>query len=416
MTCIVPLRRKDEEFSRNLHAKAVFLTDKQRNVLLCGSSNFTPHGMGVGAANVEANLCYIDDYGQKRGGQYIDSRLPVDWALDRCDRITWQQSAEPLPEDLPPLTPFLPAVFLSATYSQREAQLVICLDATKSFPTQWSLRLPGQQSGSPPLVENRQYPSIPGNGRIVLQLPGNMRGVTVTCLLVTWMPDHGDAATAYLPVQVEKLGDLLAPEEFRSLSAAAIIECLISGRELAEIVDVEERRASRGTASTEAALESLRAVDTSGFVLYRVRRLGRALAALGERLQKTLHTHDAMTYRLRHDPLGPCILADAFIRESAKHGQAAGMDVMERSQFMFSLAELSLTVAFAGRGIHSELETGEPDLRPLFRVTVSEFLKMANGLPALGIVGQDRLQDYIEAVKEKACDLLGGLEEVADAY
>ena len=128
-----------------------------------------------------------------------------------------------------------------------------------------------------------------------------------------------------MPVHVEATEDLLPPEEFRSLSASGIVECLLSGREPAEWVALLEGRQSgdrEGSGSRE--FDSLRAVDTSSYMLYRTRRLGAALTAQGERLLRTVRTREAMIYRLREDPLGPCMLADALIRESEASAPNSG--------------------------------------------------------------------------------------------
>ncbi len=84
-TYVVPLCRAGEKANRDLHAKSVLVSGEGTTMLLCGSSNFSPHGMGVGIANVEANLCYLDDLDTKRNGLTLGNRLPVDWEEDRCE-------------------------------------------------------------------------------------------------------------------------------------------------------------------------------------------------------------------------------------------------------------------------------------------------------------------------------------------
>ena len=94
---VPPCREKEgEKHVRQLHAKAVAIADGARVALLCGSSDFSPHGMGIGASNVEANLCYVDDY---------DSRLwesfPLNWEDEpTAGPLEWPETPEP-PEEEP---------------------------------------------------------------------------------------------------------------------------------------------------------------------------------------------------------------------------------------------------------------------------------------------------------------------------
>jgi hypothetical protein len=63
---------------RRLHAKALFIGDDDLSLLCCGSSNFSASGMGVGVANIEANLCYLDRTESEVDGRGLCDRLPVD--------------------------------------------------------------------------------------------------------------------------------------------------------------------------------------------------------------------------------------------------------------------------------------------------------------------------------------------------
>ena len=77
--------------------------------------------------------------------------------------------------------------------------------------------------------------------------------------------------------------DLRPPEEFVSLSLTAIIDCLASGRDPAEWVQPDGKERGSSLGDNTAALESLKAVGTDSFLLYRVRRLGQALSVLADR-------------------------------------------------------------------------------------------------------------------------------------
>jgi hypothetical protein len=398
-TFVVPLCRKGEKANRDLHAKGVLVAGDGMEMLMCGSSNFSPSGMGLGAANTEANLCYLDDYNTKRNGRRLEDRLPADWDLDRCESAIWPDAADAIEDEQPGSNQPIPAVFLWAAYDQRASVLTIALDPQRTLPAEWSVRLPGEgYEQTAPLADHLGVPLPPPNGRVALQLPESFRGANIAALRVAWRDEAGDVKSGLMPVNVESTESLLPPEEFRSLTAHGIVECLLSGREPAEWVALLENR-KNGPGTDARAFDSLNAVDTSGYALYRMRRLGAALTAQGERLLKTVRTREAFTYRLRQDPLGPLMLAEALIRES--EGTALGKgDESTASLLMFSLAEISLMLAHVSRRL------AETRFRPLFDETVSDIEKMSDvcaerATPSLN------LSRYLASVKAKCGELLG---------
>lgn len=399
-TYVVPLRRGDEKVNRDLHAKGILLGGDGVAMLLCGSSNFTPHGMGVGAANVEANLCYIDDPYTKRNGKRLKDRLPVDWRRPR-KRPIWPETAEPIEDEQAGVNRQLPTAFLWATYNQRTAELTVEVDHSAEFPSEWWLRWPGERSEeAPPLADHRQLPRPPADGRIVLPLASSLRGANIAGLRLEWKDEEGALQTATLPVHIESGDDLLPPEEFRSLNADGILECLLSGREPAEWVEARERCQVRGqTGAAPGEIDSLRAVDTSGYVLYRARRFGKALARLRKRLVDTVRTRDAMAYRLRQDPLGLRMLAQALVREREAGGGQSGARADDPAVLLFSLAEINLMLA------HVAQEIGKKHLQPLFRETIEEIDKLREETAARFESLPENLQSYLAAVKRKTTHL-----------
>lgn len=402
ITYVVPLCRPGEAANRDLHAKGVLLGGDGAAMLLCGSSNFSPHGMGVGAANVEANLCYLDDRDAKRNGLRLEDRLPVDWDKDFCECPIWPETAEPIEDEQAGADRPLPAAFLWAVYNQQTAVLTVAVDPSAEFPSEWSLRWPGERSDeTPPLTEHRQQPRPPAEGRIVLQLPASLRGANIAGLRLAWLDEKREWRSATLPVHIESGDDLLPPEEFRSLTADGILECLLSGREPAEWVEALERCQARGQINAgPRELDSLRAVDTSSYVLYRTRRLGAALAAMGERLLRTVRTRDAMAYRLRQDPLGPRMLAQALSREWQATSGQNGERAEDPAVLLFSLAEINLMLAHVARRIT------EAHLRPLFRETIEEIDKQCRETAARSGPPPPNLQKYLKAAKAECEHLL----------
>jgi hypothetical protein len=126
------------------------------------------------------------------------------------------------------------------------------------------------------------------------------------------------------------------------LSADAIIDCLISGKSPAEWYDQQQQR-SQKSARNDAALDSHRAVDTSGYLLVRVRRFGRALAGMAERIERTAVLPDAIRYRLFKDPLGPISLAEMIVPREDE-SVVGWLNNLETEHRVFLIAEILLTV------------------------------------------------------------------------
>jgi hypothetical protein len=368
---VPPRARRGEKAQRDLHAKCVVLesADDDRALLLAGSSNFTMHGMGVSVStpNLEANLCFV-----ARLDACLRDRAPVDWDADLRDDAVWldEPDAE-VSEDAPPSTDLLPPVFRWATLDPRRGSLAIRLDPASELPATWAVRLPGRSASTvPALAEGTTDTARPPDGVLRVELAPELRAASFTCVRLEWSDEDGAARSAPLPVQVADLGDLLPPSEFRGLSADAILDALLSGREPADLLEGSDDESTGVSAG--AALESLRAVDTSNWTLYRVRRLGRALAGLGERLLRTIRTQEAISHRLRHDPLGPIQLGEALVREWLPPAQTRA----EKEPVVFGLAEIALTVVQAGARLHADRDAGEPDLRPAFRDAADRLFDM----------------------------------------
>jgi len=79
-----------------------------------------------------------------------------------------------------------------------------------------------------------------------------------------------------------------------------------------------------------------------------------------------------MIYRLRQDPLGPRMLAEALIRELEAASPHDGDHGGDTSVLLFSLAEISLMLAHVARKVT------EASLRPLFRATVDDIDRMSD--------------------------------------
>lgn len=400
-----------DERPRDLHAKAILIEGDSHDLLMAGSSNFTPHGMGIGVFNCEANLVFEDKADEKRDGQTFDDRLgvPVSWdAPVGVDDIVWQDP-EQAPEDAPSAKPHLPAFFAWASYSQTTGELRVGIDRTQPEPADWSFSLAGQSAEQSVSLFSRAS-CAPDGTTLLLTLDERSCGVHLTALRVSWTDKDAARQEAFLAVAVEDRDtDLLPPEEFRGLSVDGIIECLLSGRTPAEWIEKQDARRNRNT-STDAAIESLRAVDTSNYVLYRVRRFGRALAAMADRIARTSPTPDAIRYRLLRDPLGPVHLAETL--SSSENGHEGGHPSgAETGYQLYVLAEMLLSVGYVGKQVRRSCGRDGKWAMPLFheareriRTVIQRIREQSGPLP-------EDLSRYLEASLSENARLLKVAEE-----
>jgi hypothetical protein len=347
----LPLCVKDkEDRNRDLHSKAILLENDDDSLMMIGSSNFTPRGMGLGTYNVEANLVFEDRTGERRNGLPLNARLqlPLAWddAVDTTE-VVWLEPAE-LPEDTPDSDKVLPPFFAWATYSQQTGELKLSLDRTEAEPMAWSVRLPGAAGDTGLALFGRD--GVPGTSETTIlshTFQGDARGVNIVALLVEWTDSEGQRRQARLGVCVESMESLLPPNEYRKLGAEAIIECLMSGKSPSQWYDQQQNSAARG-AKNDAAIESLRAVDTSGYLLYRVRRFGRAITGMCDRIIRTVPHPAAIRYRLLKDPFGPVSLATTL--SSVDAGETKGWCArLETEHRVFLLTEILLAVSHLRR-------------------------------------------------------------------
>ena len=400
-----------DERPRDLHAKAILIEGDSYDLLMAGSSNFTPHGMGIGVFNCEANLVFEDKADENRDGQTFNDRLgvPVSWdAPVGVDDIVWQEP-EQAPEDAPSAKPHLPAFFACASYSQTTGELRVGIDRTQPEPADWSISLAGQSAEQSVSLFSRAS-CAPDGTTLLLTLDERSRGVHLTALRVSWTDKDAARQEAFLAVAVEDRDtDLLPPEEFRCLSVDGIIECLLSGRTPAEWIEKQDAWRKRNT-STDAAIESLRAVDTSNYVLYRVRRFGRALAAMAGRIARTSPTPDAIRYRLLCDPLGPVHLAETLSGSGNGHegGHPSGA---ETGYQLYALAEMLLSVGHVGKQVRRSCGRDGKWAMPLFheareriRAVILRICEQSGPLP-------EDLSRYLEASLSENARLLNVAEE-----
>jgi len=132
---------------------------------------------------------------------------------------------------------------------------------------------------------------------------------------VQWqLPDDAWVSAIWV-VNVTELGLLPPPSELAQLNLEDLIAILTSARPIHWLL--AERMAVREDDSKPTNVEAIDPhgkVDTSRFLMRRMRRLARALEGLRNRLESPVATTDGLRWRLQ-GPFGPIALARAILSE-----------------------------------------------------------------------------------------------------
>lgn len=413
----VPLTDERVDRNRNLHSKAILLSGDKYDVLMVGSSNFTSHGQGVGAYNCEANLAFQDHSNTRRAKLTLENRLDLDdlWELAaEVDEVEWRSPTDP-PEDSPGRRAWLPLFFGWASYSQRTGVIQVQLDRDQPEPLDWSIRLAGEtRSDAPALFSRPETPSA--TDLLKYEMPESARAAHLVALRVEWN-DQGVKHDARLAISVEDKADILPVADTLNLSVDTIIDCLLRGKDPRPSESPSENGDRNGKRKrNDASIDSLRAVDTSGYLLYRVRRLGRALAAVARRLRQTPPTPQAIRYRLLHDPLGPVRLVTAICEQDLSSDEDQDNRALlgeqrrvERIYRLYTVAETILCVAHAGNRLRRRSVTRYKPVSGLFREAVQAIRALRGPLldPSDERPLPANLETYLQEVSRKAGTLLG---------
>ena len=314
------------EADRPFHAKGFLLQNAEAFAYCIGSSNFTTAGLGLdpGRANIEANLVYLSGRrarAESRRKVLAAFPAPVRGAPApaRC-RLRGGAGREAAAALGPLPAGFGDAVFECAADGGR-LLLAIGPDA----PAGWRIADEDQQILL--AADDRLVPAAGGVCCLEWTAPRPPSG-----LWVAWP----EAPTrAWWPVQVRAMADLPPPDVLRDLSLDVLIQILTASRPLHVVLQEYLRRRAVGGGAGDPVrfLDPLRRVDSSRFLLQRTRRVGLALTALRERLERPAFTEESLAWRL-HGPVGVAAVRDSILREACGEGER-----------VFLLCELSLELS-----------------------------------------------------------------------
>jgi len=304
---------------RPLHAKSIALAAADWSALLVGSSNFTCAGLGPVKASVvnwEANLLYwikADARDPARRG--LAGRFTGGHPVDAADTNEFAPVFDDEAQECE--APVLPVFFESVTLEHLtadELDLVFRFSAAEP-PAAWVVRDRDQ------IVASHADWSAAGRPRLQT-CTCRRRPPTPSTLRVEWRGVLGGdvAMSADWPINVGGPEVLPVPDELRDLSLAALLDLLGSGRPLREALRRWlRRRPDDDDPDPDLALELVdphAKVDTSGFLIQRVRRACWAMRHLRARLEEPLASASAWTWRLE-GPVGARALLDAMLRAAA---------------------------------------------------------------------------------------------------
>ncbi len=189
--------------------------------------------------------------------------------------------------------------------------------------------------------------------------------------------ENGALQQAKLGVTVESEEHLLPPEQFQKLNADAIIECLISGKTPSQWIDQNNgRRKSSGT--DDAAIESLRSVDTSSFLLYRVRRFD-ALTGMSQTDHANADASRCDPLPTVERPIWPSFVGS--VHSERRDDDAVDGATLDDEHRLFLLAEILLTVAYLQPRVTHKVKGKERQaIEGIFGEAIQQLQQLVDGM------------------------------------
>lgn len=292
---------------RSLHAKSIWLEKDNRALYMLGSSNFTAAGLGLHPHhNIELNLAYIIRDRKSRFGKLCAQSWPSEIDLDDIESV---QFLGGLPDSADNAdVPRLPTAFGLALYYLDERGARLELEIGTDTPPIFSVL-----SAEQVVLLDGQAWACNGCARTLVLAWDAKR--PPSSLEVRWQDDSGNEWSAPWIINVADMSVLPPPDELGSLSLSELIDILSSARPLHEIVPRIIQRRERPTPREEnLKVDPHKSVDTSQFLLRRMRRVAQALEGMRTRLKQPVSSLDALRWRLR-GPIGPVALAKQLSAE-----------------------------------------------------------------------------------------------------
>ncbi|WP_426441105.1 hypothetical protein [Bradyrhizobium genosp. P] len=291
---------------RALHAKSVWLERDGRVLYMLGSSNFTAAGLGLHPRhNIELNVAYLIPDGNSRLGKLCAQSWPKEVVLKKLDGVQFLGSLDGSADESD--TPVLPIAFGLALFCLDGIGGRLELEIDENAPPVFDVNL---KDGSPVLSSA----ALALGKRKTVIVPWESKRPP-SSLEVRWQDADGSESRAPWIVNVADPSSLPPPEELGSLSLAELLEILTSARPLHEIMGrILKRREEKTDPKKNLEIDPHKKVDTTQFLLRRMRRVAQALEGMRNRLQQPTASLEALRWRL-HGPIGPIALAKRLAAE-----------------------------------------------------------------------------------------------------
>jgi len=309
---IEPNSTVDGDTHRPLHAKALLLQNASLSVFMLGSSNCTAAGLGLSSTpNAELNLAYIVPAGASAFWTHCLRALPPAKDAPATDEVSFTSTLEDS-NDEPAALALLPAGFVEALFQPKPegGDLRLALDPSH-LPSSFEVLLP---DGRKVLDRTAWATTFVRAAEVSIALRR-----AISSLTVKWLDGAGTPQSAPWVVNVTDTALLAPPDELRNLTLEDLLAVLTTSRPIHWALD--ERLAARAESggAPPPVVDPLKKVDSSQFLMRRMRRLARALEGLRERLELPLASVEGLRWRLQ-GPLGPIALGRALQAESGEGG------------------------------------------------------------------------------------------------
>ncbi|MEW6743634.1 MAG: phospholipase D family protein [Planctomycetota bacterium] len=348
--------RDENGDARPLHAKHYWFAREGRALCIIGSSNFTAAGTGCakdGRVNIEANLAYVIPASAaaffSQCGQSAVPSTPVD--LETA-KVTFTAKGDRTPEGSKYVP--LPSAFGLALFRPEGETGVLLLTIGQDAPSRFSVS-----------VEDASF-TFDDAGWANAGRPATTEMVwpekrPPSYLVVDWSATDGRTHVSLWPVNVTDSSRLPPPPELRDLPLEVLIEILSSARPLHEILRRLNRQGGKGLPAVQPVVDPHKKVDTSGYLLRRVKRISTAIEGLRARLERPAHQLEALRWRL-HGPVGPLALARELM---SKEPEVAQFLLAEIALMMRSADWSASARNLGGETIKTETEPIIAELRRL---------------------------------------------------
>lgn len=302
----VPIEK--DRVLRPLHAKAIWLGRDDTVLHMLGSSNFTAAGLGLHPNhNIELNVAYLLRSANTALGRMHEKSWPAFEPVEDPDDAQFLGGAVHSEPD-GAKGEGLPYAFGQALYRGPKAEARLELEISSKAPRKFQVR-----SRTAEIVIDSEIWRGAGEPTLVHVPWRDAR--PPSALEVQWEDEDEQTRKGFWIVNAADASALPSPEELADLTLDELLEVLTSARPMHEMVSrILDRRDQRSAQGAEAEIDPHRKVDTSNFLLRRMRRLAHALEGLRERLEQPVSSVDALRWRLR-GPLGVLALAERLAKE-----------------------------------------------------------------------------------------------------